>query len=172
MVSRHYALVANRGASATVTFTTAAKLSDDLRLSVPKEYRQALTLLLDRSAKKHNGYVTVTLGTPKRPRTTGPRSQNSWVWGACQSIAGQLDAEADRVYQAMKRMAVTEGYPTRYNPVDGVEEPESQRRVSVEQDAILIKVIQRFADENSLTLVEYVDGIPTETVGGTRKTYS
>jgi len=73
----------------------------------------------------------------------------------------------DYLYEAFKRMAVSEGYPTRFNLIDGIEEPESQSRVSVEQDQILINTIQRFADENNLYLTEYDEnGNRLKTIGG------
>jgi stage V sporulation protein SpoVS len=157
-----------------MTFTTKSRLSSDgLLLTIPRDYSEAILSIVERSANKHNGFMTVTLGTPKRPRTTGPRSQNNKVFGMCTDIveqfhqAGMIDIDVDKVYQAFKRMAVAEGYPTRYNPIDGIEEPESQSRVSVEQDEILIKVIQRFADENNMYLTDYTeDGRQVRTIGG------
>jgi hypothetical protein len=157
-----------------MTFTTKARLSSDgLLLTIPRDYSEAILSIVERSANKHNGFMTVTLGTPKRPRTTGPRSQNSKVWGMVADIvdqfhqSGMVDVERDHVYEGFKRMAVAEGYPTRYNPIDGIEEPESQSRVSVEQDAILIKVIQRFADENNMYLTDYDEqGRQVRTIGG------
>ena len=155
-----------------MTFTTKATLTDVLQVVVPRDFVPALTTMLIRADRLHGGFVTITIGTPKRPRTTGPRSQNSKVWGMCSDISTHfeqngIEMEAQKVYEAMKRMAVQEGYPTRFNPIDGIEEPESQSRVSVEQDQILINTIQRFADENSIPLTEY-DGIgrPVKTIGG------
>jgi stage V sporulation protein SpoVS len=157
-----------------MTFTTKARLSPDgLLLTIPRDYTEAIKIIADRATNKHSGFMTVTLGTPKRPRTTGPRSQNSKVFGMCTDIveqfhqAGMIDIDVDKVYQAFKRMAVAEGYPTRYNPIDGIEEPESQSRISVEQDAILIKVIQRFADENNMWITDYDEqGRQVRTIGG------
>jgi hypothetical protein len=142
-----------------MTFTTKAQYHDELHIVIPRDFGPALGKMLERAERLHGGYITITLGTPKRPRSTGSRSQNSKVWGMCSDIADQFQANGielsrEKVYEAMKRMAVEEGYPTRFNPIDGIEEPESQSRVSVEQDKILINVIQRFADENSLYLTE------------------
>ena len=155
-----------------MTFTTKAQYHDELHIVVPRDFGPALVKLLERADRLHGGFVTVTLGTPKRPRSTGPRSQNSKVWGMCSDIADQFEANGieisrEKVYEAMKRMAVHEGYPTRFNPIDGIEEPESQSRVSVEQDQVLIAVVQRFADENNLYLTEYDEsGTSFKCIGG------
>jgi len=156
-----------------MTFTSKIKVDNGLVIQIPgQDYKQALIKLQERAEKKHGGYVTVTIGTPKRARSTGPRSQNSKVWGMVQDIYDQFDShgietDVNRIYEAMKRMAVSEGYPTRFNPIDGIEEPESQSRVSVEQDNILIRVIQRFADENNFYLTEYDEhGRTIKTIGG------
>ena len=155
-----------------MTFTTKSQYHDELHIVVPRDFGPSVVSLLERADRLHGGFVTVTLGTPKRPRSTGPRSQNSKVWGMCSDIADQFEASGielsrEKVYEAMKRMAVHEGYPTRFNPIDGIEEPESQSRVSVEQDQILIAVVQRFADENSLYLTEYDEsGTSFRCIGG------
>ena len=133
---------------------------------VPADYRQPLIVLLKKCAAKSSGYVTLTLDAPKRPRTTGERSQNSALWGWCSDIAEQLDYTPDQVKAAMCRMAVSEGYPTTLS-IDGVEEPMPTRYASIEQMSVILSVIVRFADENSLYLTEYDgDGIPKKRVGG------
>ena len=155
-----------------MTLTTKAQYHDKLYIVIPRDFGPSVVSLLERAERLHGGFVTITIGTPKRPRTTGPRSQNSKVWGMCSDISTHfeqngIEMEAQKVYEAMKRMAVQEGYPTRFNPIDGIEEPESQSRVSVEQDQILINTIQRFADENSIPLTEYDEsGIPVQMIGG------
>ena len=115
--------------------------------------------LAERSDKRHAGYVTVTVDTPRRPRTTGERSQNSRHWGHCSDIAEQL-SKPERVYTkrdidtALRRMAVRDGLPTQIG-VDGCEEPIGCERFTVEQADIVERVKQRFADEHELWLTEY-----------------
>jgi len=157
-----------------MTFTTKHYIEGSgLYLHFTSEYKEAVIALGKRSNEKHNGYLTVSIGTPKKPRTTGFRSQNSKVWGMVHDIVNQLtaggaeDVDEKYVYEAFKRMAVQEGYPSRFNPIDGKEEPESQSLVSVEQDMILISVIMKFADENNFYLTEYDEnGLPIKVVGG------
>jgi hypothetical protein len=111
-----------------------------------------------------------------RPRSTGYRSQCNRFRGHCADIAAQvLDGKGEPAYtereiaEAMKRMAVEEGWPTHLS-VDGIEEPMSESTATVEQEDILLKVQQRFADLNDLFLTEYDDSaappIPYRSKGG------
>ena len=97
-----------------------------------------------------------------RPRTTGPRSQSNRFRGGCRAIAQQLPPDADgrgyraeQVAEAIKRMAVAEGYPTYLDEMDGTEQAQSEADASMEQAGILIKVLQRFADLHGMWLWEY-----------------
>jgi hypothetical protein len=142
---------------------------------IPGGYKDALFQLFKRAKEKHGNYLHIVLGTPKRPRTL---RQNSAAWGWCTDISEQLllsgeydgyslDAVKDRVYDAMKRVAVNEvGWPTRISPIDGQIEPESQSMVSVEQDNGLLSVIKKFSDENGMWLTEMIDDKPVKCIGG------
>lgn len=112
------------------------------------------------------GYVSLRLTLPHRPRTTGARSQNSGIHGWFSDIAMQLGCDAERVKEAMKRFAVSEGYPPVYNPVDDAVEPKPTHEASVEEISILIKVTHRFADEHGMWLTEYVNDVPRKCIGG------
>ena len=114
----------------------------------------------------HDGWVSLECKKPFRPRTTGPRSQENKFRGGCRDIAEQLDIPFEDVCEAMRRMATSEGYPTKYG-IDGEEAPISTARASREEEAILIRVMHRFADENNLYLTEYDDEEKTfRSVGG------
>lgn len=142
---------------------------------VPAGFGPALAQLFARGREKHGDYFHIMLGTPKRPHT---RRQNNGVFAWCGDIAEQLlqggqyegysfDEVKDRVYQAMKRLAVQEaGWPTRISPIDGSLEPESQALASIEQDNALISIVKRFADENGMWLNEIVDGELRRCLGG------
>jgi len=136
-------------------YTAKASQADNLQtitIEVPITERYNLKAIMDKSAAKHGGCITVDISTPKRPRTTGPHSQNSCVWGWVETIAEVLDMDRDRVYQAMKRMAVDNGYPTVLNELDGCEEPKSQADATVEECSILLKTIEIFAGVNGIAL--------------------
>jgi len=146
---------------------------DIFSFEVPKGFD--LTELCKRAKEKHGNYFHVILGTPKRPRTL---KQNNASWGWCTDIALQFAANGiydgysiesirDRVYEAMKRLAVTEvDWPTVISPVDGSIEPASQAIASVEQDNGLLSVIKKFADENNFWLTEIIDGKPIRCIVG------
>ena len=129
-----------------------------IQLLIPDKARYAEWLKLQTMAlEKKGGYLTITVESPKRPRTTGENSQNSHIFGHCGNIAEQLSMDKDHVYEAVKRMAVgTLGYPTWLNPLDGVEEPLPQHFASVEQASLLIQMCHVFADSHKLWLMETV----------------
>lgn len=145
------------------------KRVDDLTLEVKveKSFREGLQSVL---ASSPSGYFFIEIKRPFRPRTTGRRSQCNRFRGGCRDIAEQLGYEPEQIADALKRMAVEEGYPTRY-AIDGAKIPISEAACSVEEESLLIKVMNRFADQYSLYLTEYGDdGVPYRTVGGrTRK---
>lgn len=112
------------------------------------------------------GWFAFECKKPFRPRTTGPRSQENKFRGGCRDISEQLDVPFEDVCEAIRRMAVEEGYPVKYT-IDGKEAPISTARASREDEALLIRVMHRFADENNLYLTEYDDeGKAFQTVGG------
>jgi len=143
----------------------------------PPEFEAAVILLLEQARQRKISQLAVTLGLPRRPRSTGARSQNHHFRGHCADIAAQLiapDTEGARynpeeIADAMKRMAVAEGYPSKLG-ADGIEVPESEALASVEQETVLINVCHRFADIHSFWLTEYDDTVkppvPYRTVGG------
>lgn len=116
--------------------------------------------------------VSVTLR--RKPRSTGPRSQNSRLYGQSSDLAEQIvnpdgrpTYTVDEIKQAMMRMAVGEGYPTHLS-ADGVEVPLPTRHSSMSQLNVVLKVIQRFADEHNfyLTEIDKETGKPYRSVGG------
>ncbi len=132
---------------------------------VPDAIWPAQRALLDKSAAKHSGYLTLDVSLPHKPRSTGPRSINNRIHGHCEDLEQQLPPNeqgvkftADDIYKAMKRMAVSEGYPT-WLSLDGNEEPLPMRYSSQDQAGIVNKVIQRFADQNDFWLTDYDESV-------------
>ena len=116
--------------------------------------------------------VAVTLY--RRPRSTGPRSQNSRLYGHCSDLAEQVvnpdgrpTYTVDEIKQAMMRMAVGEGYPTHLS-ADGVEVPLPTRHSTMAQLNVVLGVIQQYADihEFGLTEIDEESKIPYRSVGG------
>jgi len=118
------------------------------------------------------GQLSLTIGLPFRPRTTGPRSQNNGLWGWCDCLALQLSSRGkqytrEQVKAAMCRMAVGElSYPTVIG-ADGAEEPKPTEFASVEEMNLVLRTIQMYADQNNFWLIEYDNrGKPYKSVGG------
>ncbi len=61
--------------------------SHSLLVAVPASAWPALRSLLDLSAMKHNGYLSCAFDPPRKPRTTGWKSQNHHLHGHLQQLA-------------------------------------------------------------------------------------
>ena len=109
--------------------------------------------------------VSVEIRRPFQPRTTGPRSQENKFRGGCRDISDQLGLPFDEVCEAIKRIATDEGYPMT-QAIDGTMVPISTSAASLEDEAMLIRVMHRFADEHNLYLTEYDEYGSYRTVGG------
>lgn len=139
----------------------------------PQEFEPQIQHLIEKAQEKQkrdNVQLHWEISLPKRPRSKGPRSQNNRIWGNCQDIADQLSGEeieytAEEIKAAMQRMAVDEGYPTKLS-LDGKEVPKPTRYSTVEEANLLLKVIQRFADQHDLFITEYDEQGPYRSVGG------
>ncbi|MCF7949881.1 MAG: hypothetical protein K9M94_14935 [Spirochaetia bacterium] len=131
-----------------------------------REFIPEVAQLIEEARKKGISQLKWEITLPRKPRSKGPRSQNNRIWGNCQDIADQLgEYTAEEIKAAMQRMAVDDGYPTKMS-VDGKEIPKPTSTVSSEEAKILLDVIQKFADEQSLYLTEYDGQGPYKTVGG------
>lgn len=139
-----------------------------------RSFEESVEALLQKAWKKKITQLRVDLALPEKPRSTGRHSQNSHIWGHCTDIADQItDDEGFCLYtkseieQAMLRMAVSEGYPTKLS-IDGSEVPASLSRATSEEAAVVIDVIHRFADIHNLYLTEYDTETmqPYRTIGG------
>jgi hypothetical protein len=153
-----------------------------LRISVevPYEFRSNVDELLQKCYAKNNGHLTFSVELPRQARSTGPRSINNRIHGHCENLAEQIPPDkdgkkftADEVYAAMKRMSVSEGYPT-YLSLDGIEEPLPMRYSSQDQALIVSRVIQRYADTHNFWLIEYDETVkppvPYRSLGGRTRT--
>lgn len=128
-----------------------------------KEYADSVHNMLEVMRGKRSEQLRVELSIVRRARSTGKGSQNNHVWGHCTDIADHLSQEvegqpevlytASEVEQAMLRMAVDDGYPTKMS-VDGREIPKPFSQATVEEAKLLIDIIHRYADEHEIPLTE------------------
>ena len=102
--------------------------------------------VLTKCEEKHNGYILLSIGTPKKSRSL---SQNNKYWALCTEFGiamGGLSAE--EVHTGVKDRAVAErGYPTEINPISHYSKPLSSAKASVEDFNILIDVLYQIAAE-------------------------
>ena len=95
----------------------------------------------------------LTIKAYRRPRTTGPKSQNSHAWGHIQQLAEYTGHDVSEIGALAKLRAVKRGYPadTFY---DGTLIPWSQSRLDTAQCAHLIDELHQIADELGIILRE------------------
>ncbi len=96
------------------------------------------------------GFARVTIDRPGRPRTTGERSQNHFINGACQIIAQATGNDFDVVKYAMKHRAIKRGYPAEFKL--GAFVPFSETRIDTKQAGFLIDEIHAFCAEFGIDL--------------------
>jgi hypothetical protein len=103
------------------------------------------------------GYVRVDLARPGRPRTTGEDSQNHHINGHIAEIASETGQDFDTVKLALKKMAVSRGYPFRTEKITGEVVPYSETELDTVQAGILIDTIHQFAAEFGIRLMENLE---------------
>jgi hypothetical protein len=130
-------------------------------LVAPRNLRDKLKDILGLSERKHNGYVTVTIETPRKPRTTGDKSQSHHLNGHIQQIAESTGMPFESIKLEVKCRAVGMGYPMLanedgtirtdiYGRVMGISEADS----STKECAILIETTHMLASELGIILQE------------------
>lgn len=134
-----------------MTFTARRAIINEPLL--PAGLLPAYSALAARADEKHGGFLTVTLALPRRPRSTGPHSQNAHINGHIQTIAEETGCSFDAVKAHVKRLAVDHGYPFATLP-DGSIAPKSEADASVEDAIVLIETIHAFAAEYGIALKE------------------
>jgi hypothetical protein len=142
-----------------VTFTASfSKMFFDLTDSA---ILQKLADIWEASKTKSNEFVTVTIELPKRPRSTGYKSQNHHFNGDCQTIATETGNSFADVKKYVKQKAIDRGYPMLlddsgnvkldlFGNVQGISESDA----SVEECALLIDTAHQLAAELNIKLEE------------------
>ena len=131
---------------------------DGRRIEIPAHGLNIAPII--KAAEKHGGYLTVTLQTPQRPRTTGERSQNHFINGAIQQICKETGNDFNDVKMYVKRKAFRRGYPMKrgengniiYSLIDGQPIPESEAKISTVEAGYLIEEIIQLAAELEIVL--------------------
>jgi len=124
-----------------------------ITLAFPKSYDISLELLKEKLFHKRITQVYVKLGMPRKPRTTGDKSQSHHLNGHIQQIAQYTGDDFDDVKMEIKRRAISRGYPFRTDSFGNVV-PESEANSSTVECAMLIDTAHEVASFLNLRLKE------------------
>jgi hypothetical protein len=122
-------------------------------ISVPHDYVDTLHAFRDRLAARRVHQAYVKLGYPRKPRTTGDKSQSHHFNGHVQQIANHTGNTFDDEKMHLKREAISMGYPfhtTSYGEVV----PESEANASTVECGYLIDTAHRIASDLGIRLKE------------------
>ena len=108
---------------------------------------------LEKCRDKYNDFVLVTMQPPKRPRTTGPESQNHHLNGHIMQICSETGNDYNTVKLCIKMIAVEQmGYP--YKTIAGQIIPQGESESSTDECAKLIEAAHMLAADQGIILQE------------------
>lgn len=108
---------------------------------------------LEKCRDKYNDFVLVTMQPPKRPRTTGPESQNHHLNGHIMQICSETGNDYNTVKLCIKMLAVEQmGYP--YKTIAGQIIPQGESESSTDECAKLIEAAHMLAADQGIILQE------------------
>ena len=109
----------------------------EITIKLPHFAEDAWLALADKLKRKKVRQVYVKLGYPRKPRTTGDKSQSHHLNGHIQQIAAHTWDEFDDAKMEIKRRAIKRGYPFRTDSFGNVI-PQSEADCSTVECALLI----------------------------------
>jgi len=71
-------------------------------VAVPEASWPGVRALMDKSAEKHNNYLTLDVSLPHKPRSTGPKSQSAHLHGHLQQLGRHLGYSMEEIKSVMK----------------------------------------------------------------------
>jgi hypothetical protein len=108
---------------------------------------------LEKCRDKYGDFVLVTMQPPKRPRTTGPESQNHHLNGHIMQICSETGNDYNTVKLCIKMLAVEQmGYP--YKTIAGQIIPQGESESSTDECAKLIEAAHMLAADQGIILQE------------------
>lgn len=103
--------------------------------------------------KAPTDYWCVKISRPRKPRTTGEKSQNHHINGHIQQICTETGNTFSAVKERMKVLAIDRGYPIETLP-DSAVMPKSEADIDTVEAGYLIDTIHQFAAEWGIRLIE------------------
>lgn len=128
--------------------------ADRVTILIPDYARDAWLVLAGNQSVRKARQLYVKLAAPRRPRTTGKRSQNTHIHGHAQQIAEYTGDYVEDVINEAKRRAVASGYPTRANSFGHIV-PISEREASTLEAGMVIDELHHIASDLDVKLKEY-----------------
>lgn len=110
-----------------------------LAFEIPAAYYDVVKALTKRAAERHASYMSLRLGLPRKPRTTGRKSQNTKIHGIVDVWVSQFGNDHDTTYHTLKRMAMNDGEYPFDEMFDGGREPRSETKLSTVEAARFIE---------------------------------
>lgn len=116
--------------------------SEELVFVMPVEpYKTRLKEVLDNCWEKSNGFVSLNIERPYKPRTIGEKSQNNLVWKLIQIISDETGEDVKEIEHTAKMKAISKGYPYHVSKVSGEPVPESMTTINTVQCSYLIDTL-------------------------------
>ena len=125
----------------------------DVKLRFPHGYEDTLSVLKERLVSKRLTQVYVKMWLPRKPRTTGDKSQSHHLNGHIQQIAQYTGDDFDDVKMEIKRRAISKGYPYRTDSFGNVV-PDSEANSSTVECGYLIDTAHEVASFLNIKLKE------------------
>jgi len=122
-------------------------------LPANQELLNELKTVLEYCRDKKNDYMSVTLGSPKKPRSTGAGSQNHHLNGHIMQICNETGNDYEAVKYAVKMIAVEQlNYP--FETVAGRIFPKRESETDTEECSKLIEASHFLAGTLGIKLNE------------------
>lgn len=114
--------------------------NNNLIFELPSEpYKSQIIQVLSKCNEKCNGFCSLTINRPYKPRTTGADSQNNLTWKLITIISNEMGEDVQTVEQLAKKKAISKGYP--YKEVMGEVIPASMKEINTVECSYLIDTL-------------------------------
>lgn len=121
-----------------------------MTLSLRFPHDGEIDVLVGKSHKTRNGYLSFDINLPRKPRSTGENSQNHHLWGHAEQIGEHLGYDRREMLYLIAEM--TPGWPMA--EFRGHLIPRSEALIDSETSAKAIETAHRIAAENGIRLRE------------------
>lgn len=127
--------------------------NNNLIFELPSEpYKSQVIQVLSKCNEKCNGFCSLTINRPYKPRTL---KENSKYWAMCSEYGLYVGMTREEVSDGVKVRAVEErGYPVEVNRISKQRVPLSIAKASTVEQSILIEMLYQIASEDGYVFDE------------------